>query len=80
MDGKIFEVSKKEVGINDPPFHPNCRTTTIPYFEPDEYDIDIERIAKDNKGKNYYVPGNLTYKQWQEGLNMHNNTLRYKNK
>ena len=80
MDGKIFEVSKKEVGINYPPFHPNCRTTTIPYFEPDEYDIDIERIAKDNKGKNYYVPGNLTYKQWQEGLNMHNNTLRYKNK
>lgn len=66
MDGKIFDFNKKEVGINYPPFHPNCRTTTIPYFEPDEFSQLETRIAKDEDGKYYQVPANLTYKQWKE--------------
>lgn len=81
MDGKVFEISKKEVGINYPPFHPNCRTTTIPYFELDEFDESIQRIAKDNKGNRYYVPGSLTYKEWHDGLyKQQDGTVRYKNK
>ena len=36
MDLEIFDLKDKEVGVNYPPFHPNCRTTTIPYYEPDE--------------------------------------------
>lgn len=78
MDGKIFEVSKKAVGINYPPFHPNCRTTTIAYFEPDEFDEYSTRIARDNEGNIYKVPGNLTYKKWKEGLKLQDDgTLRY---
>ena len=30
MDGKVFEVKDSEVGVNTPPLHPNCRSTTIP--------------------------------------------------
>jgi SPP1 gp7 family putative phage head morphogenesis protein len=38
MDLQIFNYNELEVGVNYPPFHPNCRSTTIPYFEPDEID------------------------------------------
>ena len=72
MDGTIVPLNEKEVGINYPPFHPNCRTTTIPYFEPDEIDekygsIGI-RLAKDKNDNYYEVSANITYKEWQNGL------------
>ncbi len=63
LDGKVFKVSEKEIGVNAPPFHPNCRTTIIPYF-PDT--LDIERIARDYEGEIYYVDGKTNYKQWYE--------------
>lgn len=28
LDGKVFAISEAEVGINYPPMHPNCRSTT----------------------------------------------------
>lgn len=60
MDGKVFNLSEKEIGLNAPPFHPNCRTTTIAYF-PDDIE---ERIARDSDGNQYYVDGNMTYEDW----------------
>jgi len=64
MDGKVFKVSEEEVGINFPPFHARCRTTTVPYFE-DEIDYG-KRAARNEDGKTYAVPGNITYEQWKE--------------
>lgn len=64
MDGKVFNLSEKQVGINWPPLHPNCRSTTVPYFE-DEEGIG-ERIARDALGKTYYVPADITYQQWYD--------------
>lgn len=61
MDGKVFKVSEKKMRINAPPFHPNCRTTTIAYFDDA---VDEERIARDYKGNNYKVAGNVTYDNW----------------
>lgn len=29
MDGKIFELSKAQAGVNMPPFHPNCRCAVL---------------------------------------------------
>lgn len=69
LDLKIFDYSKLEVGINYPPFHPNCRTTTIPYFEPDEIDEEYgigTRLAKDENGKYYEIPANISYDEWKE--------------
>lgn len=65
MDGYIGELKNARVGENYPPFHPNCRTTTVPYLEGEEYDDDEDeiRIARDEEGKNYYVK-NMTYKEW----------------
>lgn len=73
MDGKLFSVGEEQPGINFPPFHPNCRTTQIPYFESDEIDAMFDdvatRIARDPiTGKNYYIPADMTYKQWRESL------------
>ncbi|MEM5817462.1 MAG: minor capsid protein [Desulfitobacterium hafniense] len=65
MDGKVFKVSEQEVGVNAPPFHVHCRTTTVPWFE-DEEDVG-ERIARDPKtGKTYQVPGDMTYQEWYD--------------
>lgn len=67
FDGKIFYVGEEEVGTNFPPFHPNCRTTTIPYFEPDEIDAmfdEAKRIAKDPSGEKYLVSADMKYSEW----------------
>lgn len=61
MDGKVFSMGEFEPGITAPPFHPNCRTTTVPYFEDDMG----ERIARGADGKTYYVPGDMTYREWE---------------
>jgi NAD+--asparagine ADP-ribosyltransferase len=62
MDGKVFKLGEKEVGVNYPPLHPHCRSTVVPYFD-DEIDVS-ERIAKDNVKGVYYVPSNITYQEW----------------
>jgi SPP1 gp7 family putative phage head morphogenesis protein len=64
MDGKVFPLSEMQVGVNYPPFHVRCRTTTVPYFD-DEIDPG-ERIARDADGKTYYVPGDITYPEWEK--------------
>lgn len=61
MDGKVFNLSEKEIGLNAPPFHPNCRTTTVAYFL-DEIFKD-NRIARDSEGNSYYVE-DMTYEEW----------------
>jgi len=76
LDLKIFKLSEKMEGINYPPIssppHP-CRSTTTAYFPADEIDAMFDnvatRIARDPiTGKNYYVPADMTYKEWRESL------------
>lgn len=61
LDGKIFKLSEKEIGVTAPPFHPNCRTTTVAYFPGT---VDEERIARDSEENIYYVDGNMNYEDW----------------
>ena len=66
LDGKVFNVSEKLIGLNAPPFHPRCRTTVVAHFD-DIEDSFGERIARDpNTGKNYNVSSDTTYKEWYE--------------
>ena len=64
QDGEIYEIDKATVGVNYPPFHPFCRTTTVPYYE----DVENEgtRAARGADGKTYYIPSNMKYKEWKE--------------
>lgn len=62
-DGKHYPLDEAEVGKNYPPFHPNCRTTTV------KYDPDTEgrtRIARDANGKNVTVPYDMKYEGWKK--------------
>ena len=80
MDGEIFKVKEKEVGINYPPFHPNCRTTTIPYFEPDEFDTEIEQYIKDEDGYKHKINDETDYLEWKNALKENRNgTAIYEN-
>ena len=63
FDGKIFEIDKVQQGLNIPPFHPNCRCTTVPYDE--DWDYKGQRIAKDDNGNDYYVPEDMSYEEWK---------------
>lgn len=65
MDGKHFSMREFEVGVTAPPFHPNCRGCTCPYFD-DEFDSVGERAARGEDGKTYYVPADTTYEKWFE--------------
>jgi hypothetical protein len=46
----------------------NCRSTTVPYF--DDVDLsDYTRLATDYEtGKSYFVPANMSYKEWRVSL------------
>lgn len=62
LDGKVYPMSAYKVGITAPPFHPWCRGTTAPYYEDMENLGD--RFARDDEGKRYTVPKDMTYKEW----------------
>lgn len=61
MDGKIFAVKDAVAGVNLPSMHPNCRSTTIPYFEDGMPSI---RTARDKDGKRITVPASMKYPEW----------------
>lgn len=66
MDGKVFDMKDYEVGVTAPPFHPNCRSTTVPYFD-DEITDEEERAARNEEtGETYYVPANMKYREWEK--------------
>lgn len=67
MDGKEFKMSEWEIGVTAPPFHVYCRSTTAPVFN-DEFDNIGERAAKGEDGKTYYVPADMTYKEWKDSF------------
>lgn len=66
LDGKVFDMKDYAVGETAPPFHPNCRSTTIPHFD-DEFTAGEERAARDEvTGKTYCVPADMKYEEWKK--------------
>lgn len=55
LDGKVFKIGKGPM----PPFHPNCRTTTVPYFPESEFDDGATRSAEFGP-----VDVNTSYYEW----------------
>ena len=62
-DGKHFKIKDAVPGVNYPPMHPRCRSTTISYVGDKG---NRTRAARDDKGKTYKVPANMTYNEWYE--------------
>ena len=67
-DGKVYKVKDAVVGVNYPPYHIFCRTTTTPYYEDSDYSEDT-RMARDPvTGKPYEVPANMNYTEWHKTI------------
>lgn len=64
-DGKHYPVDEIQIGVNYPPFHPNCRTTTIKYREERG---DRRRVAKDKDGNKVKVPLGMRYEDWRRWI------------
>lgn len=67
MDGKKFPFKDKLVGVNHPPFHPNCRTVTIPCYDDDiekRLDEKSGRLARNPKTGKTEVVENINYETW----------------
>lgn len=67
MDGKHFPMDDFMIGVTAPPFHPECRGCTCPYFD-DEFTAGGERAARGADGKTYYVPSDMTYEEWKNAF------------
>lgn len=66
LDLKTFDVKNAESGVNLPPMHPHCRSTTSPYIADRDYS-KLQRRARDPvTGKNILVPANMSYEQWYD--------------
>lgn len=65
LDGEHFPMKEYQPGSTAPPFHPWCRSVTVPYFE-DNY--TGKRAARGEDGKTYYVPDNMKYKDWKKSM------------
>ena len=64
LDGKIFEMSEKEVGVNYPPAHPHCRSSVAPVIDGLTRE-GLTRAARDKDGKSVYVPRSMKYQEWR---------------
>lgn len=61
LDGRVFEVEEMTSGVNAPPMHPRCRSTTVPEFE----EKAGKRISKNlETGATEYVDSDITYDLW----------------
>lgn len=66
LDGQHFPMKDFQAGVTAPPFHVNCRSTTVPYFDENFGQIG-ERAARDEEtGKTYYVPDDMNYQDWKK--------------
>lgn len=68
QDGRQYPIGEEKPGTNFPPFHPWCRTVTIPAVKGFSGE-GMTRAARDPKtGKTIPVPASMTYGEWKSGL------------
>lgn len=69
QDGKTYDIEDYRVGITAPPFHPNCRTDTIPFFDDDlerQLDKNVGRMARNPENGKSELVENLSYEDWHK--------------
>ena len=63
-DNKVYDTDKAVPGVNYPPLHPWCRSTTIAHDDDIDYSKLERRARNPETGKVEYVPADMTYKEW----------------
>ena len=69
-DNKVIDLKDKQEGVNFPPLHPNCRSTTRAYMG-EEIEKTLKRRARNPITGENEIIDNMSYKEWAEknGLN-----------
>lgn len=62
LDQKRFKFNKRQVGVNYPPMHPNCRSTTRAWLGK-EYE-PLQRRARDPETGKTSLIKNMPYSEW----------------
>ena len=65
-DNKVYETKDAVPGVNYPPLHPWCRSTTIAHDDDIDYSKLERRARNPETGKVEYVPADMSYKEWYE--------------
>lgn len=63
-DNKVYDTDKATPGVNYPPLHPWCRSTTIAHDDDIDYSKLERRARNPETGKAEYVPADMSYKDW----------------
>ena len=63
LDGQIFKTSEAITGLNYPPVHVNCRSTTGAHFDTSKE--GITRIARELGGNTFTVPASMDAKNFK---------------
>ena len=63
LDNKVFLEKDRQVGVNAPPMHPFCRSTTAPVI--DEEFLTSRRAKNPKTGEYDEIPPEMNYKQWK---------------
>ena len=65
-DGEVFPVEDAEPGTNMPPLHPRCRSIISGSLYAEHKPRTGMRIARDEYGKNVFVPAGMRYEDWKK--------------
>lgn len=63
-DNQVYDRDKAVPGVNCPPMHPWCRSTTVAYDEDADYSKLKRRARNPVTGKTELVPADMSYKEW----------------
>ena len=80
-DNQVYDRDKAVPGVNCPPMHPWCRSTTVAYDEDADYSKLKRRARNPETGKTELVPADMTYKEWyskyvaEDGEKMYNQDM-----
>lgn len=66
LDGKVFKTKDGKVGVNLPPMHPNCRSTTGPYYD-ESVLKNMKRRARNQEGVGKEIEYR-NYREWEAEL------------
>ena len=65
-DNKVYDTDKAVPGVNYPPLHPWCRSTTIAHDEDTDYSKLERRARNPETGKSELVPADMSYNDWYD--------------
>ena len=63
-DNKVYNTADAVPGVNYPPLHPWCRSTTIAHDDDIDYSKLERRARNPETGKTELVPADMSYKEW----------------